>query len=112
MSVMLATFQSGIAGQTIDMANATHTLTTAQTSTTAQTQIQSRLLFVDANGGANNLDLPVVADLFGEFTVVNTGGEDITVRSSAAATVVVIATAEIGKFWCDGSTLFGSSGVA
>lgn len=114
MSVMLGTFQDNIGGQTVDMSNALHTLTIASTTAAGQTQLISRLLFVDPNGGANNLDLPAVANLQGEFTVVNTAdaAENITVRDSLAATVVVVGENEIGKFYSDGTSLFGGRVVA
>jgi hypothetical protein len=112
MSVMPGTYQDNIGGITIDMSNALHTLTANPTTTTAQTMLSSRLIFVDANGGAQDLVMPAEADYFGEFTFVNTGGETVSVQTDALADIVVIATAEIGKVWCNGTTAYGSSGVA
>ena len=101
--------------QVIDMANATVNLVTKQTSTSGQLQLSGQILVVDANGGANDLNLPPEADSKGLFLIVtNNGGEIITINDDADDTqIMTLATGEHCLLWCDGSdtnTFAGGAG--
>lgn len=89
-------------GQTIDMADAEVALTIPT--------LTSNVLYVDANSGATeDLLLPPEAQSDGLFLfIANTGGEAIVVKDDGDATTVgTIATAEVGYFFCDGTTWRG-----
>lgn len=98
---------------TIDMADATHTLT-VEVAGAAETQLTGNLLFVDPNSGgaSENLVLPAEADCAGLLLFVfNTGGEGIVVQSDAPATVITLDTAQCGLVACDGTTWYGFMGA-
>ena len=93
--------------QTLDMDDATHTLILVGTATAAQTHLRGDVLFVDPNSGgaAEQLVMPPEAQSKGlKLTIVNTGGEDITVRNSANdATIGTVEDGDIGIAACDGT---------
>ena len=96
--------------QAIDMAGATTTLVTKQTSTSGEVQLKGQILTVDANasgGGSSGQELrvPPEADSKGLFFIIYNNGEE----------VVTIKEAAVGEWalcWCDGSaTTTDSEGI-
>jgi len=95
--------------QTIDMADATVTLT-RNPGTPAGTNLTGNVLLVDPNsGGASEiLKLPPEADCSGVLLLINnTGGEGIAVQNDAGGAIDTVATAEFGIFFCDGTSWVG-----
>jgi hypothetical protein len=95
--------------QTIDMADATVTLTLVPGTPTGTTLLSNNLA-VDANSsGTEKLLLPPEADCNGlVLHIANTGGEDIVVTNDADdATICTISTTECGTVMCDGTTWRG-----
>jgi hypothetical protein len=92
--------------QAIDMADAAHTLIVTGTAASAQTKIESNVLYVDANSsGTEDLTLPAEASSTGLLLFIyNSGGESIVVKSDAPATICTIATVKGAVLFCDGTT--------
>ena len=87
--------------QTIDMNDATVTLTAAT--------VTSDVLFVDPNGNNEDLKLPPEADMTGGVLhIFNTGGESIVVKDDTGNdTICTITTGDHGIVACDGTTWHG-----
>ncbi len=98
--------------QTIDMLNATVTMTLVPGTPTG-TLLTGNILYVDATSGATeDLLLPPEADCTGLFLVIeNTGGESIIIQNDAAGAVVTLETANVAYVVCDGTTWTGSVAV-
>lgn len=92
--------------QAIDMADAAHTLIVTGTAASAQTRIESNVLYVDANSsGTEDLTLPAEASSTGLLLFIyNSGGESIVVKNDGAATICTIATVKGAVLFCDGTT--------
>lgn len=94
---------------TVSMADATHTLTIGAAGAN-ETQLVGNVVYVDAqsSGASENLILPAEADLAGRtLWIVVVGGEGVVVQSDAPATVITLATNEVGFVTSDGTTLRG-----
>lgn len=94
--------------QTIDMADATHTLVVNTTATTGQTRITGGVLYVDPNsaGAGENLVFPAEADIADLFLVIrNTGDERIYIQNDTPALVGTIGPQSTGLVTCDGTNL-------
>ena len=92
--------------QAIDMADAAHTLIVTGTAASAQTRIESNVLYVAANSsGTEDLTLPAEASSTGLLLFIyNSGGESIVVKNDGAATICTIATVKGAVLFCDGTT--------
>tara|TARA_A100001391_G_scaffold67141_1_gene42885 strand:+ start:199 stop:678 length:480 start_codon:yes stop_codon:yes gene_type:complete len=107
--------------QTIDMAGATTTLVTKQTSTSGEVQLKGQIINIDANltGGGTSvqeLRLPPEEDSEGLFLIMyNFGGEQITIKDDAGSTTVAVidsvgaSTGEFVLLWCDGTATSGDT---
>jgi hypothetical protein len=94
----------------IDMAGHAHALVTG-TAATYQTQLRGQFIAVDANatgGGTSGqtLTLPDVAAFAGvELTIINAGGETITLSDVASTTIAADKTTKAisnGTYWFAG----------
>lgn len=92
--------------QAIDMADAAHTLIVTGTAASAQTKIESNVLYVDPNSsGTEDLTLPAEAVSTGLLLFIyNSGGESLVVKSDEPATICTIATTKGAVLFCDGVT--------
>jgi len=99
--------------QALDMAGATTTLVTKQTSTSGEVQLKGQILTVDANatgGGSSGqtLKLPPEADSKGLFLIIYNIAEQVVIQDDAGAiTLATLAasggsTGEWALCWCDG----------
>lgn len=110
--VVVSTGVLRFAVQTIDMLNATVTLTLVPGTPTG-TLLAGNIMYIDATSGATeDLLLPPEGDCTGLFLVIeNTGGETINVQNDAAGAVVTLETANVAYVACDGTTWTGSVAV-
>lgn len=97
--------------QTIDMANAAHALVTGSASA-AQSQLTSNMLFVDPNGGAQDLTLPAEADFKGSLRIVNVAdaAEAVTVKDDGGGTIITLDQNQAGLVICNGTEWRGFMG--
>jgi hypothetical protein len=91
--------------QTVDMANAAHALVFSGAGA-GQSNLAGNILYVDPNGGAQNLTLPPEATSDGlMLVIVNTAdaNETVTVKDDGTATVVAIAQDKRAIVVCNGT---------
>lgn len=75
---------------------------------TPQVVVASTLLFVDAEGNAENLYLPAAADWGSRLPIMiqNTGGENVVVKDRLLNTIATLATTESGTFVTNGTSWY------
>uniref|UniRef100_A0A6M3K1M8 Uncharacterized protein n=1 Tax=viral metagenome TaxID=1070528 RepID=A0A6M3K1M8_9ZZZZ len=112
-SVQIAAGTFKLVVQTIDMADATVTLTLVPGTPTG-TLLTGNILYVDPNSGqaSEDLLLPPEGDCTGLLLVVaNTGGESIVVKNDFNDVLYTLETLNTAYMVCDGTTWRGTVGV-